>query len=102
MEQLAKDLVEMYPALGDPRRKGLGYQMWFMNSFEGTAASGFLEERLKYQRRKLTKKVVSQETDSQNDLPVLDWDSENENGEKLITCEILLIFLKYIFVFINR
>ncbi len=47
IEQLAKDLVRQYPALGDPTLTGFGYKMWFFNSIHGRAATGFLEERLK-------------------------------------------------------
>lgn len=84
MDQMAKDLVGKYPALGDPRRKHLGYQMWFMGSSDGSPASGFLEERLKNQRKKISdKKLLSTSATKCNelDLPVLNWISDDEDGE---------------------
>jgi hypothetical protein len=53
LEQLAKHLVLQYPKLGDPRRADKGWEMWFFHSVFEKAATGFLEERLKSQRRKL-------------------------------------------------
>ncbi|XP_035701043.1 uncharacterized protein LOC118433339 isoform X1 [Folsomia candida] len=84
MDQMAKDLVGKYPALGDPRRKHLGYQMWFMGSSDGSPASGFLEERLKNQRKKISdKKLLSTSATKCNelDLPVLNWISDDEDDD---------------------
>ena len=58
MELAAKHLVNVYPSLGDPRRTENGWEMWFFHSEYSKAATGFLEERLKSQRRKLKTKQL--------------------------------------------
>lgn len=76
LEQLAKDLVRQYPALGHPSKKEFGWQMYFFNSSHGGGPHGFLEERLKSQRKKLHKhkeKVIME-----SDNCSLCWDSEEE------------------------
>lgn len=90
LEQLARNLVNLYPALGDPRKTENGYEMWFFNSPHTQGAVGFLEERLKNQRKNLAKF----KPDKRNvvDISVLqDWESENEDGW-LIKRFSLLIF----------
>jgi hypothetical protein len=79
MEELSKDLVQLYPALGDPLRTGGGWKMWFSHSIHAQAASGFLEDRLKNKRKALSKKKPKN-----NELDLasysLAWESENEEG----------------------
>ncbi|OXA39168.1 hypothetical protein Fcan01_26192, partial [Folsomia candida] len=60
MEQVAKHLVGRYPSFGDVRRPEKGYDMWFFHTPFAPAATGFLEERLKSQRKKLNKKAPIQ------------------------------------------
>jgi hypothetical protein len=81
LEQLAKHLVLQYPKLGDPRRADKGWEMWFFHSVFEKAATGFLEERLKSQRRKLVP-VKPQKTTVVMREDSLDWDSEEEEGKK--------------------
>ena len=74
MEQVAKDLVQTYPSFGDPRKPGQGWEMWFFNSAHGAGATGFLEDRLKNQRKKKgTKKVTSPIEPFEG---FLDWNSD--------------------------
>ncbi|OXA48191.1 Tigger transposable element-derived protein 6 [Folsomia candida] len=82
MQQLAVDLVNKYPLLGDPRRKNLGAEMWYFNSAHSQGSTGFLEERIKNQRKKLTKKKIIEKT-VEIDIYPLPWDSEfdEENPE---------------------
>ncbi len=73
-------MVRQYPALGDPTLTGFGYKMWFFNSIHGRAATGFLEERLKNQRKILAKKKAASLAPASKDVPGLKWDSEDEEG----------------------
>lgn len=52
--------------------------MWYQNSAFGAGPAGFLEERLKNQRKKLEFKsaVVVENVD----VCTTSWDSENEDG----------------------
>ncbi|XP_035713852.1 uncharacterized protein LOC118438145 [Folsomia candida] len=76
MEHLAVDLVKSYPSLGDPRKKSLGACMWYQSSAFGGGPAGFLEERLKNQRKKLELNHV--DIVDNVDICTLSWDSENE------------------------
>ncbi|CAL8121612.1 unnamed protein product [Orchesella dallaii] len=78
LEQLAKHLVLKYPALGDPRRTEKGWQMWFFHTVTGQGATGFLEDRLKNQRRRLTKKVYVDISEC-IEIEKLNWISEDED-----------------------
>ncbi|OXA42106.1 Sterile alpha motif domain-containing protein 3 [Folsomia candida] len=79
LEQLAKDLVLLFPGLGDPRKEGRGYEMWFFHSHHGLGASGFLEDRLKNQRKKVTSNKKTQLNTESLDATFLDWSSEIED-----------------------
>lgn len=80
MEQLAKNLVNTYPSFGDPMKGGKGWRMWFNHSIHASAASGFLEERLKNQRKRLAKKKVINSFDDESAQYVVNWDSDNDEG----------------------
>lgn len=96
MEQLAKDFVSKYPSFGDPRRPGRGWEMWFFNSAHGAGATGFLEDRLKNQRKKLASaKKVPANTSYNNDT--IDWDSENEDFKLLNNFIIRVIKLQFFY-----
>jgi len=53
--QLAKDLCNTYPLLGDPIANENGYTMWFFHASGLPCATGFLEERVKSQRQAFLK-----------------------------------------------
>lgn len=89
MEQLALDLVNKYPLLGDPRRKNLGAEMWYFNSAHSSGPMGFLEERIKNQRKKLTKKKAI-ENKVEDDISSLSWDSELEEGRCFFILHLIL------------
>ncbi|ODN02959.1 Zinc finger and SCAN domain-containing protein 12 [Orchesella cincta] len=78
LEQLAQHLVSKYPVFGDPRRQELGWQMWFFHTVKGHGATGFLEDRLKNQRKKLAKKREKHVPDTR-EVDNLNWDSENDD-----------------------
>lgn len=82
MEQLAKNLVQAFPGFGDPLKTGKGWEMWFNHSIHGGAASGFLEERLKNQRKQMAKRRQLQNLED-NDCAsyLLKWESEDEDGK---------------------
>lgn len=84
LEQLAKDLVLLFPGLGDPRKEGRGYEMWFFHSHHGLGASGFLEDRLKNQRKKVTSNKKTQLNTESLDATFLDWSSEIEDGKMVL------------------
>lgn len=92
MEQLAKNLVQKYPKLGDSRRDGNGWEMWFLHSAHAKAATGFLEERLKSQRRKLTSRKETRNISTLQDL-TLNWNSEEEDGKYLFDHECEVMYL---------
>ena len=81
MEQLAKDLVEKYPSFGDARMPSKGFEMWWFHTIHAPVATGFLEERLKNQRRK---SAVERKKNKTKDEIIcfagLDWASDNEDG----------------------
>lgn len=79
MEQLAENLVTTYPALGDPRKKHLGATMWYQNISRGQGPRGFLEERLKNQRKKLETVQRSISID-EVDISSFSWESECDDG----------------------
>ncbi|XP_035712038.1 uncharacterized protein LOC118437244 [Folsomia candida] len=56
--------------------------MWYFNSAHSQGSTGFLEERIKNQRKKLTKKKIIEKT-VEIDIYPLPWDSEfdEENPE---------------------
>ncbi|XP_035707212.1 uncharacterized protein LOC118435347 isoform X2 [Folsomia candida] len=81
MEQLAKNLVNTYPSFGDPMKGGKGWRMWFNHSIHASAASGFLEERLKNQRKRLAKKKVINSFDDESAQYVVNWDSDNDEDD---------------------
>ena len=84
MEQLAKHIVSQFPALGDKRKEDGGWQMWFNHSMHAPAASGFLEERLKYKRKRLSKKKTSLKPTSLISKVDLNWDSEDDSGRTVL------------------
>lgn len=50
---MAKDLVNIYPAFGDNRFEGNGFEIWYQAAENNIQASGYLQDRLQNQRRKL-------------------------------------------------
>ncbi len=82
LEALAKQLVQNYPDLGDSRRPGNGWEMWFFHTTHATAATGFLEERLKSQRRKLQSKSKTNNEATRDVMgdSSLNWESDNDEG----------------------
>lgn len=48
---IAKDLVKLYPALGDPSEDEGGFEIWYYNVSGCPHASGYLQEKLQNQRR---------------------------------------------------
>lgn len=89
MEQLAENLVTTYPALGDPRKKHLGASMWYQNISHGPGPRGFLEERLKNQRKKME---IAQRSMSieEIDISPFSWESECEDGRIYISNSIII------------
>ena len=81
LEQLAKHLVLKFPDFGDPRRHG--YEMWFFHSPFATSATGFLEERLKNQRKKLNTKSMKDNDDEMICDCSLNWESEDDQGNNV-------------------
>ncbi|XP_035710550.1 uncharacterized protein LOC118436483 isoform X2 [Folsomia candida] len=80
MEQLARHLVQRYPSFGDPRRPENGWEMWFFHTHMAPSATGFLEERLKSQRKKMNAKTTPiVDIDIIFGEPALCWDSDNED-----------------------
>ncbi|XP_035700458.1 uncharacterized protein LOC118433026 [Folsomia candida] len=80
MEQLARHLVQRYPCFGDPRRPENGWEMWFFHTHMAPSATGFLEERLKSQRKKMNAKTAPNiDIDIIFMEPSLCWDSDNED-----------------------
>lgn len=80
--ELAVDLVHRFPALGDPTRSSLGSSMWFCAAAHSPSGpTGFLEERLKNQRRKLAKSKKNPSSREANDMKFLNYDSDNDFGE---------------------
>ncbi|CAL8140945.1 unnamed protein product [Orchesella dallaii] len=80
LEQLARQLVRKYPGLGDPRRSERGWQMWFFHTVKGQGATGFLEDRLKNQRRRLVKKQTKSDR-FMEDAEDINWQSMDEDGK---------------------
>lgn len=80
MEQLARHLVSAFPSLGDGRKTDKGYAIWFFNSNHISGPTGFLEERLKNQRRRLTKLKRKLVPSTNSNDTALDWNSEFEDG----------------------
>lgn len=98
MEELAKDLVKQYPTLGDPRREGNGWDIWFFHSVHGLGASGLLEDRLKNQRKL---RVAKQRAiNPPEDSTFLNWVSEDEDG-RLCSQTYPILLLIYIVLFIE-
>lgn len=81
MEQLANDLVAKFPVFGDPRRKNKGAEMWYFNSAYTNGPKGFLEDRLKNQRKKIAKKKPAPSL-MDEDVCSLSWESELEEGRQ--------------------
>lgn len=54
--------------------------MWFFYSTLGSTASGFLDDRLKNQRKKIAATKASNCDSELDNLVALDWESENEAG----------------------
>ncbi|CAL8105713.1 unnamed protein product [Orchesella dallaii] len=80
LEQLARQLVRKYPGLGDPRRSERGWQMWFFHTVKGQGATGFLEDRLKNQRRRLVKKQTKSDR-FMEDAEDINWQSMDEDDD---------------------
>ncbi|XP_035712958.1 uncharacterized protein LOC118437743 [Folsomia candida] len=80
MEQVAKHLVLKYPSFGDVRRQERGWEMWFFHTPFAPAATGFLEERLKSQRKKINKKTPTKNLQvvlfNENSLS---WNSDDDD-----------------------
>lgn len=97
MEQVAKHLVLKYPSFGDVRRQERGWEMWFFHTPFAPAATGFLEERLKSQRKKINKKTPTKNLQvvlfNENSLS---WNSDDD-GENInfIHFPFIALFILY-------
>ncbi|OXA49832.1 hypothetical protein Fcan01_15443 [Folsomia candida] len=74
-----RHLVSAFPSLGDGRKTDKGYAIWFFNSNHISGPTGFLEERLKNQRRRLTKLKRKLVPSTNSNDTALDWNSEFED-----------------------
>jgi hypothetical protein len=63
-----------------------GWEMWFFHSDYSKAATGFLEERLKSQRRKLKPKQLKKaDFIGLRENIDLDWTSDQDEGKRCFT-----------------
>lgn len=79
MTSIAKDLVNLYPGLGNTREVDGGYEIWYFNTTGYTHASGYLHEKLTNQRRNLTGRTKQVSQSSAHEAS--GWTSE-DNGSR--------------------